>query len=399
MPPGFAANGVNGQEMNYGIDPDIINLYGADADQEFAEVPLDDFDHHRLGQLVQSADRHLCQRREPRHFLGAAGNSGADQPEDGGFEVNVGLRIRGGYSRNDFNPKHAFRFYFRSEYGDSKLNYELFGDEGAGEFDVLDLRPSRITPGLAAATCRTRWFARCSAGIRRQTWATQYTRSRYHHLYINGVYWGVFQTQERVEEFYSETYFGGDADDYDIVKSGLADVGGTEISEGNDIAWRQLFDYGQAVAANPMANANLYWTMQGLNPDGTRNPALPVLLDAEQLADYMLIIFYTGGFDTGTLAVHRRQCGQQLVRHLQPRGGRRGLPVLHPRQRAFARLRRRQRDTGRRTSIAPVHSTTATRTTTRRSIHSICTRICWLTRSTGNCSSTGCRNSCSTAAR
>ena len=31
VPPGFAANGVNGQEMNYGIDPDIINLYGATA--------------------------------------------------------------------------------------------------------------------------------------------------------------------------------------------------------------------------------------------------------------------------------------------------------------------------------------------------------------------------------
>ncbi len=83
------------------------------------------------------------------------------------------------------------------------------------------------------------------------------------------------------------------------MKSGLGDVGGTELSEGNDIAWRQLFDYGQALAANPVANANVYWAMQGLNPDGTRNPSLPVLLDAENLIDYMLVIFYTGGYDTG----------------------------------------------------------------------------------------------------
>ena len=30
-----------------------------------------------------------------------------------GFQVNAGLRIRGGYSRSGSNPKHAFRFFFR----------------------------------------------------------------------------------------------------------------------------------------------------------------------------------------------------------------------------------------------------------------------------------------------
>ena len=54
--------------------------------------------------------------------------------------MNAGLRIRGGYARNDFNPKRAFRLYFRGDYGDSRLEYPLFGDEGASEFDVLDLR-------------------------------------------------------------------------------------------------------------------------------------------------------------------------------------------------------------------------------------------------------------------
>ena len=127
----------------------------------------------------------------------------------------------------------------------------------------------------------------------------QYTRSRYYHLYLNGQYWGVFQTQERVEEDYAATYFGGEPEDYDIVKPGLNDGVPTEITEGNDIAWRQLFDFAQAMANNPDANANNYWTMQGLNPDGTRNPALPVLLDVDNLVDYMLIIFYTGGYDTG----------------------------------------------------------------------------------------------------
>jgi hypothetical protein len=129
-----------------------------------------------------------------------------------------------------------------------------------------------------------------------------YTRSRYYHLYVDGVYWGVSQTQERVEEFYGESYFGGDQQDYDVVKSGLADVGGTQLNAGNDAAWFQLFTLAQNLANSPAANANNFWTMQGLNPDGTRNPSLPVLLDVDNLIDYMLIIFYTGGYDTGISA-------------------------------------------------------------------------------------------------
>ena len=116
-------------------------------------------------------------------------------------------------------------------------------------------------------------------------------------MYINGVYWGLYQTQERVEEFYAESYFGGQEEDYDIIVASNSYT--TEAEAGNEDAWRQLFDYAEALAAAPQANANLYWTMQGLNPDGTRNPSLPVLLDVDALIDYVLIIFYTGGFDSG----------------------------------------------------------------------------------------------------
>jgi hypothetical protein len=300
VPAGWAPNGVNGQEINYGIDPHIISLYGATAVKN-SLLSLSSF----------SITTDLANLFDPTTGIYVNANNRGDSWEreanvelinpdgSGGFEVNVGLRIRGGYSRNDFNPKHAFRFYFRGEYGDSKLNYRLFGDEGTDEFDVLDLRTEQNYSWSSEGNQQNSFLREIFGRDTQGDMGSEYTRSRYHHLYVDGVYWGVFMTQERVEEFFSETYFGGDQADYDIVKSGLNDVGGTELSEGTDVAWRQLFDYGQALAANPTANANLYWTMQGLNPDGTRNSALPVLLDAENLADYMLIIFYTGGYDTG----------------------------------------------------------------------------------------------------
>ena len=60
-----------------------------------------------------------------------------------GFQIDAGLRIRGGYGRQGSNPKHAFRLFFRSEYGSGKLNYPLFGDEGVDAFDKIDLRTAQ----------------------------------------------------------------------------------------------------------------------------------------------------------------------------------------------------------------------------------------------------------------
>ncbi len=300
VPAGWAANGVNGQELDYGIDPDIINLYGAQALKDsLAAIPsisittdLANLFDPATGIYVNAGNRgRSWERASTVELINPDGTTG--------FTVNAGLRIRGGYSRDDFNPKHAFRFYFRGEYGDSKLDYALFGNEGVSKFDVLDLRTAQnyswSGEGNPQNTFTREEFARLLQG----QLGEPYTRSRYYHLYLDGQYWGLYETQERVEEFYGESYFGGNEADYDVVKAGVADVGGTELSSGNELAWRQLFDYGEALAANPSGNANLYWTMQGLNPDGTRNASQPVLLDVDNLIDFMVIIFYTGGYDTG----------------------------------------------------------------------------------------------------
>jgi CotH kinase protein len=299
-PPGWAPNGVNGQAMNYGIDPDIINLYGAQAVKDSLQSLSTISITTDLANLFDpSTGIYVNATLDGRDWERPASVELINPDGTPGFTANAGLRIRGGYSRGDFNPKHAFRFYFRNEYGDGRLHYPLFGDEGTDEFDVIDLRTAQnyawSTEGNAQNTFLREVFGR---DLQRDL-NEPYTRSRYYHLYIDGVYWGLFQTQERVEEFYSETYFGGDQDDYDIVKHGLADVGGTQVSAGNDAAWFQLFTLAESLSGNPTANANAYWTMQGLNPDGTRNPSLPVLLDVDNLIDYMLILFYTGGYDSG----------------------------------------------------------------------------------------------------
>ena len=46
-------------------------------------------------------------------------------------------------------------------------------------------------------------------------------RGYFCHLYINGQYWGLFNTCERPEASFGGSYFTGRADDFDVIKIGL----------------------------------------------------------------------------------------------------------------------------------------------------------------------------------
>jgi hypothetical protein len=121
-----------------------------------------------------------------------------------------------------------------------------------------------------------------------------YTRSRFYHLYINGVYWGLFQTQERSEAHYAASYFGGSPTDYDVIK--IDDNYLIEATDGNTDAYHDVWNL---CVSGFNTNTN-YFKLQGLNPDGTRNSSYKVLVDIDNLIDYMLVMFYTGNFDAPT---------------------------------------------------------------------------------------------------
>jgi len=215
-----------------------------------------------------------------------------------GFNIDAGLRIRGGWSRHGDYPKHAFRLFFRSEYGEGKLRYPLFGDEGANEFDKIDLRTGQNyswANGGGQAMYQTLNRDVFSRDTQRDM-NNPYTRSRFYHLYINGLYWGIYQTQERSEASFSETYFGGNKEDYDVIKVDIGDdfnLYEIEATDGNTEAWQKIWNMCQTGFS---ANLN-YFKLLGLNTSGVRDTTLPVLVDVDNLIDYMLVIFYGGNFD------------------------------------------------------------------------------------------------------
>lgn len=210
-----------------------------------------------------------------------------------GFSINAGLRIRGGWSRHDTYPKHGFRLFFREKYGSAKLNYPLFGEEGASEFDKIDLRTEQNyawNNGQSYNSFVRDVFAR---DLQRDM-GQPYTRSRYYHLYLNGMYWGIYQTQERSEARYASEYFGEDDEDYDVVKVNTENWGHLiEASDGNLDAWKKIWDL---CVKGFESDAN-YYALLGKDPEGKPVRGGDVMVDIDNLIDYMLIIFYTGNFD------------------------------------------------------------------------------------------------------
>jgi len=219
-----------------------------------------------------------------------------DLPGDmrGGFQIDAGVRIRGGFSRSGDNPKHALRLFFRSAYGDAGLRYPLFGTEGADVFDHIDLRCSQnyswAFQGDEKNTMVREVFSRDLQG----EMGHPYTRSRYYHVYINGCYWGLYQSQERSEASWGQSYTGGEKDHYDVVVASNWSGGRKMVpTDGNRDAFDRLYDEMSA----GFHDCRRYYRVQGLNIDGTRNADLEKLLDVENLIDFMIIEYYTGDSD------------------------------------------------------------------------------------------------------
>ena len=211
------------------------------------------------------------------------------------WSAPVGLSIRGGSSRNADHAKHSFHLAFRRNYGMSKLKFPLFGDEGASSFKKIDLRTSQNYAWAYGNSTDNFINEVVSRDLQGAIAGDLYSRTRPCHLFVNGVYWGLYQTDERIDDHYAETYNGGDKEEYDVVRTFHDErlTFETGVVEGNDAAWRalwKLMDSGFAGANYPKAC--------GLNADYTRNPDYPVLLNPTNLMHYMMNVHWTANTDT-----------------------------------------------------------------------------------------------------
>ena len=300
---GWPSAPVNQQVFDYGMDPQIVSEEGASSvaaslralPSVCLTLDQDDLTGAQVGIYVNASRKGRdWERRAHLEIL---------SPDETPVSERCGLRIRGGFSRNAFFEKHSFRVFFREEYGAGKLRFPLFGREGAEEFDKIDFRTPQNYSWAEYGDARNNTFIRDVLARDLQRDAGQpYTRSRYYHLYLNGTYWGVYQTQERAEANYAESYFGGDADDYDVVKNSRDQANQTEATDGTTQGdWRLLWETAQELGVTKSPE-EVYQRLQGLNASGERDLSLPVLLDVDNLIDYVMLVGWLGAFDTGLSA-------------------------------------------------------------------------------------------------
>ena len=234
------------------------------------------------------------------------------------FSVTCGLRLHGGHGRlAEKNPKHSFRLVFKEKYGKKTLKYPLFGENEPAKFDQLVLR-------CHFGNSWQHWSEsnRVKAQYTRDVWARRMQRKMgwtsvnalYVHVFLNGMYWGLYNIAERVDDQFGKDHLGGTKADIDVIK--VEEDGGNhhEATEGDMEAWEQMVQ-----VAAMAEDDDYYYQLQGKDADGNDDPDQEALLDVDAFIDYMLINQYGGNTDWdhhNWYAIRRRGVDSQGFRFL-----------------------------------------------------------------------------------
>jgi len=204
------------------------------------------------------------------------------------FAINAGIDLHGNASRNPLkSPKHGFKLNFRGDFGESTLECPgLFPDSAAEKFDDLILRPDFGVSWLHWSDSGNSLgtFQRSRASRFRDAWMKHSQRAmggpsshnRFVHLFINGLYWGVYDFTEQPTGQFAENYLSASTNGYDIY-----DQGGVVTNAG-----------GNSVAYNAMIN------VRGLT-NNTNYEVMKQYLNVAEFSDYMLLNFWAGAQDWG----------------------------------------------------------------------------------------------------
>ena len=295
-----------GESPDYGMDPDVIGP-NDDFGGRYAETIQDDLKSLPTLSIVGDIDDlfgtngvytnpNSSTIEKPISFEMIT----ADGSEE--FQINAGVKIQGGAFRSwGLTKKKSLRVKFKTAYGPAKLKYPLFGEDAAQEFDTLTLRMEANDGWQWNGAGNQPQFARDEFGRRTQLAMGQpASHGRFVHVYLNGVYWGMYDMVERPDQSFGESYVGGDKDDWDGLNSGTP-INADDAARRNraSAAWNELVSLSRDVAnADTEAERTAaFMKVQGKNPDGSNNPAWESYVDVENMIDYFIVNWYAANSD------------------------------------------------------------------------------------------------------
>ncbi|MCA9148399.1 MAG: lamin tail domain-containing protein [Planctomycetales bacterium] len=276
-PPGWPTDSKSwgGFNPDYEMDPRVVDAYQSEIKDDLLAIPTLSI---VTGQQELFGESGILQNPS---YQGDAWERPVSveliYPDDKpGFQVNSVMRIAGSdWARRNI-AKRSFRLLFKESYGPDdlptggpkKLDFPLFAGTSVTSFNSIVLKGRAdhsyaYTDGVRAQYIREHW-GRDTMGD--MGWVT--THGTYVHLYLNGLYWGLYAPFERPDGDFQAAYQGGDPDQW-YINNGSS---GWKGALGIDPVWSR------------MISANDYETFEQY-------------LDIDNFIDYMMVNFYAGNVD------------------------------------------------------------------------------------------------------
>jgi len=193
-----------------------------------------------------------------------------------GFQIDCGVR-----PHSHVRQKRSMKLMFTSDYGPTKLRYPFFESaplnrgSACERFDKVILRAgmNRGWAGLGATEAvytRDQWVRDTQIGM----WGYG-KHGTYVHVYINGLYWGLYNAAERADEGWANQYFGGEKEDWFAANHG----GDITTTAGADDRYDYLVEtIGNNGSLDSQSNYN----------------TLRQYLDVQQFIDYVTLGWFCG---------------------------------------------------------------------------------------------------------
>ncbi|MFC1757981.1 chitobiase/beta-hexosaminidase C-terminal domain-containing protein [Planctomycetota bacterium] len=202
---------------------------------------------------------------------------------DASYQARASVQIVGSASVNRWTTeKLSMRLRFHEDFGESQFSYAVFGPEAVDEFDTIVLDARTLNTWTYGGPLAPRTERRRAQFVRDQYIADLQNEmggfaphGRNVHLYINGLYWGMYMLHERPDDNFAANYLGGENLDYNIVKN-------SDLLSGDPTSLDEL---------------RTLWARDYSDPTEYASTARNV--DVEGLIDYMLLNFYAGNYDWG----------------------------------------------------------------------------------------------------
>jgi hypothetical protein len=231
-----------------------------------------------------------------------------------GFQSDGNIHVFGGTSQTRWKSyKLSLRFQCTQD-----VNYRVFGDDATNEFSNFTLDATMnltwMHPTDASQRARSAFVRDFVMADLQNRMGQRGFHSRATHLYINGLYWGIYYLHEKPDHHFAASYYGGDSDDYDAFKHSTHPAFTESDPHVNTLPANPALPVAKPTGANPAGNSTCVDNFEalldllGTGNVGT-NATLPDLavqanydavaakLDIDAFIDYMLLNFLAGNQD------------------------------------------------------------------------------------------------------